>query len=79
MLIEEILAKLNVFLFDKRWKIVRKNWKNVSNIIKKEFDSKAIYNEKYLKIKIKFYNGKISTNVHINEIPKEDPSVFVYQ
>ena len=28
--------------------------KKVSNIIKKEFDSKPVYNEKYLKTKIKF-------------------------
>ena len=46
-------------------------WKNVSNIIKKEFDSKTVYNEKYIKTKIKSYNGKISTNFHNNKIPKE--------
>ena len=44
--------------------------KKVSNIIKKEFDSKAIYNEKYLKTKINSYNGKINTNFHNNKITK---------
>ena len=36
-------------------------WKKVSNIIKKEFDSKPVYNKKYLKSKIKSYKGKINT------------------
>ena len=46
-------------------------WKKVSNITKKEFDSKTVYNEKYIKTKIKSYNRKINTNFHINKIPKE--------
>ena len=33
-------------------------WKKVSNIIKNEFDSKPVYNEKYLKTKIKFIMEK---------------------
>ena len=45
--------------------------KKVSNIIKKEFDSELVYNEKYLKTKIKSYNGKIYTNFHNNKILKE--------
>ena len=54
-------------LFEKYNKI----WEKVSNIIRKEFDSKPVYNEKYLKTKIKSYNGKINTNFHNNKIPKE--------
>ena len=46
---------------------------NVNDSLQKEFDSKPIYNEKYLKAKRKFYNGKINTNFHNNEIPKEGP------
>ena len=46
-------------------------WKKVSNIIKKEFGSKPVYNEEYIKTKIKSYNGKITTNFHNNKIPKE--------
>ena len=45
--------------------------KNVSNIIKKEFDSKPVYTEKYIKTKIKSYNRKINTNFHNNKIPNE--------
>ena len=33
-------------------------WEKVKNIIKKEFDSEAVYNEKYLKVKIKSYMEK---------------------
>ena len=32
------------------------NWKRVSNIIKKDFESKPVYNEKYQNTKIKSYN-----------------------
>ena len=46
-------------------------WKNVSKIINKEFDCKSVYNEKYIKTKIKYYNGKVNTNFHNNKIPKE--------
>ena len=45
-------------------------WKKISNIIKKEFDSKLVYNEKYLKTKIKSHNGKTNTNFHNDKIPK---------
>ena len=44
--------------------------KNVKNSLKKEFDCKPIYNEKYLKAKIKSYSGKINTNFHSNKLPK---------
>ena len=44
-------------------------WEKVKNSIKKEFDSKPVYNEKYLKAKIKSYNGKINTDFQNNKIP----------
>ena len=43
----------------------------VKNTIKKEFDSEPVYNEKYVKAKVKSYNGKISTSFYKNKIPKE--------
>ena len=46
-------------------------WGKVKNIIKKKFDSEPVYDEKYLKAKIKSYNGKINTDFHNNKIPKE--------
>ena len=46
-------------------------WKKVSNIIKKrEFDSNPVYNEKYIKTKIKSYNGKINKSFLNNKIPE---------
>ena len=43
----------------------------VKNSIKREFDSKLVCNEKYLKAKITSYNGKINTNLHNNKISRE--------
>ena len=40
--------------------------------LKKEFATEPMYNKKYLKAKIKSYNGKINTNFHDNKIQKED-------
>ena len=37
----------------------------------KRFDSESVYNEKYIKAKIKSYNGKMNTNFHNIKIPKE--------
>ena len=54
-------------------------WKKVCKITKKEFDSNPVYNEKYIKTKIKSYNGKINTNFHNNKIAKEGSQCFVYQ
>ena len=44
--------------------------KKLRIVSKKELGSNLIYNEKYLKGKIKSYNGKINTNFHNNKIPK---------
>ena len=46
-------------------------WDKVKTSIKEEFDSEAVYNEKYLKAKIKSYNGKINTNFYNNKVPEE--------
>ena len=37
-------------------------WEKVKNNINKAFNSEPLYNEKYIKAKIKSYNGKINTN-----------------
>ena len=49
----------------------------VKNIIKKELESQPVYNEKYLKTKIKSHNGIISTNFHNNKI-QEEGSQLIY-
>ena len=43
----------------------------VSKFIKKGFDSEPVYNNKYLKTKIKSYEEKINTNLHNDNVPKE--------
>ena len=45
--------------------------KKLKGSIKKELDSEPVYNEKYLKAKIKSCNEKINANYHNNKIPKE--------
>ena len=53
-------------------------WKKSQQHYQIKFDSKTVYNEKYLKTKIKSYNRKINTNFHNNKIPKKALNVFVY-
>ena len=43
-------------------------WDKVSNSMEKGFHSEPVYNEKYVKIKIKSYEEKI-TNFHGNKVP----------
>ena len=54
-------------------------WEEIKNSIQEEFDSESVYNEKYLKAKIKSYNGKINTNFGNNKIPKEGSQCIFYQ
>ena len=46
-------------------------WDKVSNFIRKGFDSEPVYNEDYLRPKIKSYEGKISTKFLGDKIAKE--------
>ena len=62
---------------DELLEIYNETWEKVKNSIKKEFDSEPVYNEKYLKAKIKSYNGRINTNFHNNKILKEG-SQFIF-
>ena len=54
------------------------------NIIKsgiksaKGFDSEPIYNEKFLKTKIKSYEGKISPNFYDDRMRKKERSHFIF-
>ena len=74
-------TKYNSFLIndDELLKKFNEIWEKVKNSIKKEFGSGPVYNEKYLKTKIKSYNGKINTNFHNNKIPKKVPNLSAYQ
>ena len=39
-------------------------WVKMGYYMEREFYSKPVHNEKYIKIKIKSYNGKINTDLH---------------
>ena len=54
-------------------------WEKVENSIMKGFDNEPVYNDKYLKSKIKSYNGRIKANFDNNKIPKKSLNLFVYQ
>ena len=46
-------------------------WGKVKNSLKKKFDSEPVYNEIYLKAKIKSYNQKLNKNFHDNKNSKK--------
>ena len=52
--------------------------KKISNLLKKSLDSEPVYNDKYIKTKIKIYNGRVHTNFHGNKMPEDDDNVLVY-
>ena len=47
-------------------------WNEIKSLIKKEFNSEPVYNDKYIKTKIKIYNDKVYTNFQHNKIPKDN-------
>ena len=54
-------------------------WEKIFKSIKKEFDSEPLYDEKYLKAKIKSYNEKININFGNDKMQKKILNLFVYQ
>ena len=44
----------------------------IKRLIKKEFNIKPVYNDKYIKTKIKIYNDKVYTNFQHSRIPKDN-------
>ena len=62
--IEKTLMKLNMSFLMKDNELLEKYneiWEKAKDSLKREFDSKPVYNKKYLKAKIKSYFGKINT------------------
>ena len=47
-------------------------WNKIKRLIKKEFNSKPVYNDKYITTKIKIYNNRLYTNFQHNKIPKDN-------
>ena len=46
-------------------------WGKVSNLMKIGLDSGPVYDDKYIKTKIKSYNGRINANFHGSKIQKK--------
>ena len=44
--------------------------KKLKFCLKKEFNSEPIYNDEYVKTKIKTYNDRVYANFRYNKIPK---------
>ena len=49
-----------------------KIWYKISNLLKKGFDIEPVYNNKYIKTKIKIFNDKIIINFHGNKMPEDN-------
>ena len=49
-----------------------KIWYKIKSLIEKELNSKPVYNDKYIKFKIKIYNYKVYTNFQHYKIPKDN-------
>ena len=46
-------------------------WDRLSNLMKMEFDSEAVHDERYLKTTVKSYDGKVNTSFHDNGMLKK--------
>ena len=44
----------------------------IKNKLNIKFHSKPVYDQKYLKVKVREFNGMIKTNFLGNEVPKEN-------
>ena len=49
-----------------------KIWNKIKSLIKKELNSEPVYNDKYIKTRIKIYNDEVYTNFQYNKIPKDN-------
>ena len=64
---------INLLVNDKEiFKKYSEIWNKIKSLIKKEFNSEPVYNDKYIKTKIKIYNNKVYTNFQHNKIPKDN-------
>ena len=61
---------------NKLLKMYNQIWKKVKNLLNIKFDSEPVYgdNDKYIKTKIKIFDGNANTNFQGKRIPKENAS-----
>ena len=66
--------KYKIFLVNDKEVLKRYSeiWTKIKSLIKKEFNSELVYNDKYIKTKIKIYNDRVYTNFQHNKIPKDN-------
>ena len=59
---------------NKLFKKYNQIWKKVKNLLNIKFNSEPVYgdNNKYMKTKIKIYDGNINTNFQGKKLPKEN-------
>ena len=53
------------------WEKYEKIWDLIKNKLSIKFHSKPIYEQKYLKVKVREFDGVIKTNFLVNDTPKE--------
>ena len=62
---------INLLVNDKEiLKKYSKIWNKITSLIKKEFHSEPVYNDKYIKSKIKIYNKRVYTILSMIKYPK---------
>ena len=54
------------------WEKYEKNWDVIKNKLNIKFHSEPIYEQKYLKAKVREFDGVIKTNFLGNDMPKEN-------
>ena len=57
---------------DETWQKYKKIWDVIKNKLGIKFHSKPVYEQKYLKVKVREFDGMIKTNYLGNKIPKEN-------
>ena len=64
---------MNLLVNDKKsLKKYNEIWDKINNLLKKGFDSEPVYNDKYIKTKIKIYSNRVYTNFQYNKIRKDN-------
>ena len=57
---------------DEVWEKYKRLWDVVKNKLSIKFHSKPIYDQKYLKAKVREFDSVIKTNFLVNDTPKEN-------
>ena len=64
---------INILVNDKEvLKKYSEIWNKIKSLIKREFNSESVYNDKYIKTKIKIYNKRVYKHFQHNKIPKDN-------